>query len=147
MAKPGIHAISSAKKFGGDATDYIQIHNLMDQSKSVLPSPLHRAIFHTSFGCFIIEKMFGIDFSKLKALAEKHGWSEEEVEDILQWKMHCTDQGTSMKNASGRLVQVRDVAERHILEDFKTFIPTLQDFFANTKVEPWMNNGRGLPLS
>lgn len=44
MSKPFIHAISSAKKFGGKWTDYIEIHELIDSSKSVLSDNRHRAL-------------------------------------------------------------------------------------------------------
>ena len=37
MSKPWIHALSSAKRFGGVPEDYIEIHNLMDSSKATLP--------------------------------------------------------------------------------------------------------------
>jgi hypothetical protein len=36
MAKPYKHALSSAKRFGGNADDYLDIHNLMDSSKAAL---------------------------------------------------------------------------------------------------------------
>jgi hypothetical protein len=60
MAKPWIHAQSSAKKFGGKPEDYIDIHNLMDSSKAVIADNRHRALTHTSwFIGFILEKIFG----------------------------------------------------------------------------------------
>jgi hypothetical protein len=57
--KPYIHAKSSAKKYGGIPEDYLDIHNFMDSSKSVIADVRHRAIFHSAFGCFVVEKMFG----------------------------------------------------------------------------------------
>lgn len=61
MAKPFIHALSSAKKFGGKPEDYIDIHNLMDSSKSVIADNRHRALTHNSwFISQIIERIFGI---------------------------------------------------------------------------------------
>ena len=59
MAKPLIHAKSSARKFGGKAEDYLAIHDCMDSSKSVEASAKHRLVFHSAFGIFIIEKIFG----------------------------------------------------------------------------------------
>lgn len=59
MAKPWIHAKSSARKYGGKAEDYIEIHQFMDSSKACLADVRHRAILHSSFGCFIAEKVFG----------------------------------------------------------------------------------------
>lgn len=60
MAKPYIHALSSAKRFGGKPEDYLEIHNLMDSSKAVIADSRHRALTHTSwFVGFILEKIFG----------------------------------------------------------------------------------------
>lgn len=59
MAKPMIHARSSARKFGGKAEDYLPIHDFMDSSKSAEASAKHRVIFHTAFGIFLVEKIFG----------------------------------------------------------------------------------------
>jgi hypothetical protein len=58
--KPHIHSISSAKKFGGIPEDYNDIHCFMDSSKAHVADHRHRAIFHNSFGCFIVEQVFGL---------------------------------------------------------------------------------------
>jgi hypothetical protein len=60
MAKPYIHAKSSAKKFGGVPEDYLDIHQKMDSSKGQIADARHRMIFHSAFGCFIIEDIFGV---------------------------------------------------------------------------------------
>jgi hypothetical protein len=57
--KPYVHAVISAKKYGGVPEDYLEIHNFMDSSKSALADVRHRAIFHSAFGIFIVEKVFG----------------------------------------------------------------------------------------
>jgi len=57
--KPYLHARSSAKKYGGIPKDYLDIHDFMDSSKSALPDVRHRAILHSCFGCYIVEKLFG----------------------------------------------------------------------------------------
>lgn len=57
--KPRIHAKSSAKKFGGQPDDYQDIHDFMDSSKAHLADHRHRALLHSSFGCFVAEKVFG----------------------------------------------------------------------------------------
>lgn len=61
MAKPYLHALSSAKKFGGTPEDYLDIHQLMDSSKGTIPDNRHRALTHTSwFLSNILERIFGI---------------------------------------------------------------------------------------
>lgn len=57
--KPYKHAISSARKFGGKPEDYQDIHDFMDSTKAHMPDIRHRAILHNSFGCFLVEKIFG----------------------------------------------------------------------------------------
>lgn len=59
MAKPEIHALSSAKKRGGVPEDYLEIHDFMDSSKAVFSDNRHRALTHNSWFIFIVEKVFG----------------------------------------------------------------------------------------
>ena len=56
--KPKIHAKSSVKKFGGRIKDYKKIHQFMDSSKAHFADVRHRAILHSTFGCFIVEMIF-----------------------------------------------------------------------------------------
>ena len=61
MSKPYIHAVSSARRFGGIPEDYIEIHNLMDSSKGAIADNRHRALTHTSwFLSVVLEKVFGV---------------------------------------------------------------------------------------
>lgn len=63
MAKPYLHALSSARRFGGVPEDYMDIHNLMDSSKSAMPDNRHRALTHNSwFIGTILERIFGATF-------------------------------------------------------------------------------------
>lgn len=59
MAKPWIHAESTAKRRGGTPEDYIEIHDFMDSSKAVFPDNRHRALTHNSWFIFIVERVFG----------------------------------------------------------------------------------------
>lgn len=60
--KPYIHAKISAKKFGGIPEDYVEIHDFIDSSKQCLADIRHRALLHSTFGCFMVEKVFGHTF-------------------------------------------------------------------------------------
>ena len=53
------HAVSSVRKFGGQPSDYIRLHNWFDESKSHHADIRHRALRHHSFGIFLLEKEFG----------------------------------------------------------------------------------------
>lgn len=79
MAKPYIHAKSTAKKHGGAPEDYLEIHDFMDSSKSAHATAKHRAILHSAFGIFIVEKVFGHNITNsdgklvsVRDIAEQH---------------------------------------------------------------------------
>lgn len=57
--KPLIHSNNSVRKWGGKPEDYQAIHDFIDSSKQCMPDIRHRAILHSSFGCFLVEKVFG----------------------------------------------------------------------------------------
>jgi hypothetical protein len=59
MSKPWIHAKASAKKFGGAPEDYIAIHEKIDASKMAHAEVTHRCVFHSAFGIYLIEELFG----------------------------------------------------------------------------------------
>jgi len=64
MAKPWIHAVSSARKFGGKPEDYEAIHELMDSSKSVIADNRHRALTHNCwFIATVLPRVFGTTFT------------------------------------------------------------------------------------
>lgn len=57
--KPHIHAKNSVKKYGGKPEDYMPIHDAIDSSKSSHASVKHRAVLHSAFGIYLIERIFG----------------------------------------------------------------------------------------
>lgn len=57
--KPFIHSRNSVRKWGGKTEDYQKIHDFIDSSKACHPDVRHRAILHSSFGCFLVEQVFG----------------------------------------------------------------------------------------
>lgn len=60
MAKPHIHAESSARKFGGVAADYADIHEFLDSSKATIADNRHRALTHHSwFLSTVLPAVFG----------------------------------------------------------------------------------------
>ena len=59
MAHAWHHARSSAKRFGGEPKDYIDIHDWFDCTKAMEPTFRHRALRHHTQGIFESEKVFG----------------------------------------------------------------------------------------
>lgn len=54
------HALSSARRWGGKAEDYIALHSWFDESKKILADPRHRALRHHAEGIFMLETLFGV---------------------------------------------------------------------------------------
>lgn len=59
MAHPWHHALSSARRFGGVADDYLALHSWFDESKAITADFRHRALRHHSEGIFMAERFFG----------------------------------------------------------------------------------------
>jgi len=63
MAKPWVHAVSSAKKYGGEPEEYVDIHSFMDSSKAAVADNRHRALTHNSwFIATVLPRVFGDTF-------------------------------------------------------------------------------------
>jgi hypothetical protein len=59
MAHPYHHAVSSAKKYGGEPSEYLKLHEWLDGSKAHMADFRHRALRHHSEGIFMLEDIFG----------------------------------------------------------------------------------------
>jgi hypothetical protein len=56
---PYHHALSSARRHGGQPEDYLPIHNWFDASKEFICDFRHRALRHHAQGIFECERVFG----------------------------------------------------------------------------------------
>lgn len=77
MSKPLVHARSSVRRFGGSEADYLPIHEKMDSTKMVHANASHRCVFHSAFGVFLIEDIFG------RTLTNSNG-DEVSVRDVAE---------------------------------------------------------------
>lgn len=59
MGHPIQHAKSSVKKWGGQISDYLPIHEWFDETKAWVGHSIHRMFRHHSEGIFECEKIFG----------------------------------------------------------------------------------------
>lgn len=57
--KPLSHAKASVRRYGGCIEDYMDIHTFIDAPKAAFADVRHRALHHNSYGCFLVEQMFG----------------------------------------------------------------------------------------
>ncbi len=140
--KPFIHAKTSARKYGGNPGDYIELHNFFDSTKQAIASMAHRAILHNAWGIFLAEKLFGYPFEKIQVLAQKHNWSEEEVKDIMSLiDLSRTGSSPNIMNSDGKQVSVRDVGEDHVLEDVGK-IPSLSECLKDLPISPLLGGNK-----
>lgn len=78
--KPWLHAISSAKQFGGKPEDYLPIHDCLDSSKGVIADNRHRALTHNAwFLSVMLEQIFGTNITNsdgklvsVRSIGEQH---------------------------------------------------------------------------
>jgi len=56
------------------------------------------------------------------------------------WGIYLVERvfGTYITNSEQKQVSVRDIAEEHVEQDLG-FIPTMDDWLKNMKIEPWMS--------
>jgi hypothetical protein len=57
--KPHLHAKNSVNKHGGVLEDYLAIHDFIDSSKIAVPDMRHRAMLHSAWGVYLVERVFG----------------------------------------------------------------------------------------
>lgn len=119
--KPLLHAKISAKRFGGQPEDYIEIHNWIDQVKAHVPDARHRLILHNSFGIFLCEQMFG---------------------EIVEHKGNYIRM-PYVVISGGRQVSVRDIAEQHVIDDLG-HIPTLVQVLDKAQIPASVISGKKL---
>ncbi len=100
---PYHHAVSSASRFGGNAEDYMEIHNWFDETKGFTGNWTHRAMRHHSAGVEWATHKFGhtiVNSDKIKVpvkfIAEQH--IEEDcgfIPTIQTWLKPLTEQPES----------------------------------------------------
>jgi hypothetical protein len=138
MAHAHHHAISSAKRFGGSADDYLPIHNFLDATKSAWADHRHRAVLHHSYGIFLTEQTIGLqeEVRLLRRLIERiPRW----LRSLLRIQLPNATP-VVIRTSSGREVPIRVIAEQHIIEDCG-FVPSLEDYLGEMPTQSWMVRG------
>ena len=154
------HAMSSAKKFGGEPDDYLAIHEFFDQFKNQDWHFAHRVVLHHTGGIEIAEQVFGAYIRvKTRARKEKKDLSEEREEitmtisalenlepnqtnlSILMSLQKKLQDIVMRENFHTKSIPVRWIGEQHMKEDFG-FVPTPADWTKSLKemkgLESWM---------
>ena len=117
MSKPWIHALSSAKRFGGKPEDYVELHQVMDSSKGAIADNRHRALTHTTW--FLAPG------------------------GPLEWKFGIVIRNSDGRDVSVRDLGEQHVLE----DFGGRFIPTAQDYLQEMEHRDWMVRGSGQPPS
>jgi hypothetical protein len=113
------HAVSAARKWGGDPEHYIELEEFIDSSKEVLGDVRHRSLYHHTAGVWLCQRIFG----RTITVPKKSGLGSVEV-------------------------PVRLIAERHVIEDLG-WLPSPADYIKGMPIQPWMSGSqrKELPLS
>lgn len=113
------HAVSAARKWGGEPEHYIAVEEFIDSSKEILGDVRHRSMYHHTAGVWLCQRIFGRTLTVPKASG--HG-------DVQ--------------------VPVRLIAERHVIEDLG-WLPSPADYIAGMPIAAWMSGSqrKELPLS
>lgn len=82
--KPVQHAQISAKKYGGIWSDYIELHNFLDSSKSACAHFKHRFLFHHVEGIDLAARLFGEDLSNSngQTISTRQILTDHLIEDV-----------------------------------------------------------------
>lgn len=83
---PYHHALSSAAHYGGEASDYLPLHQWFDESKAFIPDFRHRALRHHAEGIFLLERIFGTVITNTKGrIIPVRFIGEQHVKEDLGW--------------------------------------------------------------
>jgi len=110
---PYHHAMSSAKKHGGDLLDYLSIHEWFDETKKHMPDMRHRALRHHAEGIFWCEERFGTIFYNtdgkkvlVRAIAEQH------IMEDLGWIPTIKDYLTALDDSKITWIYKRGISKQ-----------------------------------
>lgn len=114
---PYHHALSSAKKWGGDAADYLAVHDWFDETKGHYADLRHRAARHHSEGIHLCEAVFGATITTSAGRTIPVRWIGEQhvnedcgfIPSLKDWLQHIQVQPW-MRSVAVRSTEVVNVA-------------------------------------
>lgn len=121
MAHPYHHAISSARKWGGEPEDYQKIHDWFDESKAHMADFRHRALRHHTEGIFMAERIFGVTIVNsagrvvpVRYIGEQHVKEDlGRIPTVADWLSNIKTEGWMLgrgKNLERELAETEEVA-------------------------------------
>jgi hypothetical protein len=118
MAHPYHHALSSSKKWGGIAEDYLAIHSWFDASKKIIADFRHRALRHHAEGIFMAESIFGVTITLSSGRIIPTRWvGEQHVTEDLGFIPSFADWARAIQPAPwmGRTQKIEADLDPHLL--------------------------------
>lgn len=98
MAHPFHHSLSSVRSFGGQVSDYIEIHSWLDSTKELYANFRHRALRHHNEGAAHCEKFFGQTIvNSDKEIVRVHNITLQHIEEDCERSVSAVDWLTNMK--------------------------------------------------
>lgn len=139
MAKPLIHAQTSAKKFGGIWQDYEPIHTKMDSSKMSHPKMSHRIIFHSSYGIQLIERLFGMNYPTSNESIKTADIAEQHIIEDLGFIPELTEYLDTLNTPWARIpyrntTHLAKLSQRRWGGDWKDYLPIHEEM--NSLADP-----------
>lgn len=80
--KPHLHAKNSANRHGGVPEDYQDIHDFIDSSKIAVPDMRHRTMLHNAWGCYLVERVFGV--TRINSEGRKYSTRDVAEEHVVE---------------------------------------------------------------
>ena len=115
---PYHHALSSAKKHGGEPHDYMEIHAWFDETKAFFGDARHRALRHHTAGIFWCEKEFGTTITNslnkqvpTRLIAEQHVMEDMGFLPTPEWWLSRMSLVPEMNRVPVRSSDVEDPTE------------------------------------
>ena len=98
MADAYHHALSSARKHGGEPEDYLPVHQWIDASKGIICDYRHRALRHHAEGIALCIQIFGPTITNSLGRRIPTRWiAEQHVKEDFGWVPSFVDWARSIK--------------------------------------------------
>ena len=123
---PYYHALSSAKKHGGQPSDYQDIHDWFDETKQYFGDARHRALRHHTAGIFWCEDRFNGTITNsdgkiipVRVIAEQHVMEDMGFLPTPEWWLNQMSLSPAMNRVPVKPTEVEDLTRKIAVEMYK----------------------------
>ena len=123
---PYHHALSSAKKHGGQPSDYQYIHDWFDATKAFFGDARHRALRHHTAGIYWCEEEFGTTVPTsegkkipVRVIAEQHVMEDMGFLPTPEWWLNHMSLTPAMNRVPVKPTEVEDLTRKIAVEMYK----------------------------